>query len=349
MKCFILGGVTENDLTSDVINDHLKDACTRIGKVLSDSGHSLVICSPFQDSADYWALSGFTQNMSNSNSNNSTEIHYVDTESIRNEICTLESAYNTHKIIKIPYPAPNIENKDSISLAWLLCQLNALESCHVVIAIGGKTDGVANMLLLLAEAKRKPIIPLSFLGGAAGQAFHRRRYELEDRLGADYLLLQDQNSIDKVIENLDIIHKIQNDGTSKSSNPKFFISYPRSRPSEADYIETLLRRRNLQVYRDESDFGAGSEIPTEITEAIHAADIFVAIWCVDYACSPWCFDEFELALDRHNSSKLKLWILCVDETRIIPKRARDLNYFNVCSRDEIEGRILSLLEQYFDK
>ncbi len=342
MRYFVLGGVTDSDSTTDDINDRLERSCKKLGQVLCDSGHSLIICSPFQDSADYWTFNGFTQNIQNSN--NSIEIHYVDTEHVRNRISILEADNNEHKIIKIPHPAPNIENKDSISCAWLLCQLNALESCHAVIAIGGKTDGVANMLLLLAEAKRKPIIPLSFLGGAAGQAFHRRRYELEDRLGANYLLLQDEKSIDKVIENVDILHKLQNDGISKSFNPKIFISYPRSRPSEADYIETLLRRRNLQVYRDESDFGAGSEIPREITEAIYAADIFVAVWCVDYACSPWCFDEFELALDRHNSNKIKLWIFCVDGTRIVPKRARDLNYFNVCSREEIEGRILNLLE-----
>ncbi|RBN36059.1 hypothetical protein DMN50_37435, partial [Priestia megaterium] len=71
----------------------------------------------------------------------------------------------------------------------------------------------------------------------------------------------------------------------------------------------LLRRRNLQVFRDESKFGAGHAIPTLIEEAIYGANIFIAVWCTEYACSPWCFDEFELALDRADAEKIELWII----------------------------------------
>ena len=113
-------------------------------------------------------------------------------------------------------------------------------------------------------------------------------------------------------------------------------------------METLLRRRNLPVFRDESDFGAGHSVPSEIREAIHRSDVFVTVWSKEYACSPWCFDEFELALDRHAPGALKLWILCVDDTRIIPKRARDLIYFTVKSRQELEGRVVELLGRELD-
>lgn len=340
MRYFILGGITDGDY----MNMCLENACKNIGQALNNCGHSLIICSPFKDSADYWTLNGFIQN--NENQHNPIEIHYVDMEPVRAEVANLELSNEEYKFNKIPHPAPINPNKESISYAWLLCQLNALESCHAVIAIGGKTDGAANMLLLLAEAKRKPVLPLTFLGGAAGLAFHRKRYELEDRLGDKYLLLQDEKCIKELIEGDEMIYALQKcEGNKmKRSDPKFFISYPRARPSEADYIETLLRRRNMQVYRDESDFGAGSDIPSKITEAIYAADIFIAVWCAEYACSPWCFDELELALDRYESCETKLWIFCVDNTRIIPKRARNLNWFNVRSREEIEGRVLDLLQ-----
>lgn len=348
MRYFILGGITDGDSTFDNVNNmRLKNACRNIGRALNNYGHSLIICSPFKDSADYWTLNGFIQN--NQNQHMPIEIHYVDMESVRAEVAILELNNKEYKFNKVPHSAPININKESISYAWLLCQLNALESCRAVIAIGGKVDGVANMLLLLAEAKRKPVLPLSFLGGAAGLAFQRRRYELEDRLGDKYLLLQDEKCINELIEGGEMICALQKGNKAKGSNPKFFISYPRTRPAEADYIETLLRRRNMEVYRDESDFGAGSEIPTKITEAIYAADIFIAVWCAEYACSPWCFDEFELALDRHESCETKLWIFCVDNTRIIPKRARNLNWFNVRSREEIEGRVLNLLQFELEK
>lgn len=56
---------------------------------------------------------------------------------------------------------------------WLLCQLEALDSCHCIIAIGGKTNGSANMLLRFAEGKRKMIVPLIWAGGAAQELFLR--------------------------------------------------------------------------------------------------------------------------------------------------------------------------------
>lgn len=40
---------------------------------------------------------------------------------------------------------------------------------------------------------------------------------------------------------------------------------------------------------------------------------------------------------------MKLWILRVDDTRIIPKRARNLTHYPVKTREEIEGCILNLL------
>lgn len=231
-----------------------------------------------------------------------------------------------------------------MSYAWLFCQLQALEKCQAIITIGGKPNGAANMLLLLAEAKRKKIIPFSFMGGAAGQSFQRKRYELEDHMGPEYAFLQDENNIRKALELSETIIEPKAVHNSKSNPPYVFISYPHARPSEADYIETLLRRRNIQVFRDESDFGAAYKIPEAIENAIYKATVFIAVYSTEYACSPWCYDEFELALDRHGSGKLKLWILCIDDTRMVPKRARSLLNYNVRRREEIEGRILYLLE-----
>lgn len=249
------------------------------------------------------------------------------------------------RIIKIPSPPPTIQDSKSKSYSWLLCQLQALESCQIIIAIGEKLDGSANMLLLLAESKRKQIIPLSFLAGAARESFLRRRYELADKFGDNYVFFQDETKIAESIK-LGEVSVSNNSTTEKSLNsPNFFISYPRARPGEADYIEALIRRHNFQVFRDESDFGAGYAIPKQIEEAIYAADIFIAVWCAEYACSPWCFDELELALDRCEDGKLKLWIICTDETRIVPVRASNLNYYTVSTRDDIEGRMLKLLER----
>jgi hypothetical protein len=302
----------------------------------------LIICSPHPDSADYWVFSGFTQGSPKDNS--AIEIHFVDKLTVRTEITNLALCSKSFTIVKIPYPPPSNDKKEYLIYAWLLCQLQALESCQAIITIGGKPNGAANMLLLLAEAKRKPIIPFSFMGGAAGQSFQRKRYKLEDRLGPKYVFLQDEKSIRRALELSETRFESKALRNSASNPPNFFISYPRARLSEADYIETLLHRRNIQVFRDKSDFGAGFDIPTKIKEAIYAADVFIAVYCVEYACSPWCYDELELALDRHDSGKLKLWIIRIDDTRVVPSRARTLLNYYVRTREEIEGRILNLLK-----
>lgn len=301
----------------------------------------MIICSPYPDSADYWVFSGFTRD--NPKDNSSVEIHFVDKLTVRTEITNLALCSKSFTIVKIPHPPPSNDEKESLIYAWLLCQLQALESCQAIITIGGKNTGAANMLLLLAEAKRKPIIPFSFMGGAASQSFQRKRYELEDRLGPKYIFLQDENSIRRALELSETRFEPKAVRNSTSSPPNFFISYSRARSSEADYIETLLLRHSIPVFRDKSNFGAGYDIPTQIKEAIYAADVFIAVYCAEYACSPWCHDEMELALDRHGSGKLKLWIMRIDDTRIVPSRARSLLNYYVRTREEIEGRILNLL------
>lgn len=338
MRYLVIGGVTDSSCEAEA--ECLSNSCRTIGETLRRLGHSIIICSPFKDSADYWVAQGFSKE--NSNNSSSIDLHFVDMPIVQAEIRNIENEFESVKFVKIPHPSPRNDDKEAVRYAWLLCQLQALESSQAVIAIGGKIDGAANMLLLLAEAKRKPILPFSFMGGAASQSFHRNRYQIEDRLGNEFVVLQNEHSIQNA---LDLCSRKIDNSNIPTNPPRFFISYPRARPSEADYVEALLRRRNLQVYRDESDFGAGHAIPNEIEEAIYAANIFIAIWCTEYACSPWCFDELELALNRRDSGKMELWILRVDDTRIVPKRARDLVNYHCRTREELEGSILNLLER----
>ena len=107
---------------------------------------------------------------------------------------------------------------------------------------------------------------------------------------------------------------------------------------EADYVETLIRRRNGVVYRDEEDFEPAAETQEEIIKNIKRSNVFVAIWCKEYACSSWCFDELELAIQRRKEGLSELWIFCVDDTRIGPRDAKRRIYYNVNSREGRERR-----------
>lgn len=337
MKCLVLGKYVDGNI------EEFRNACDKIGKYLLNNNHSLIMCSPFEDSADYWVLKGY----GNSTHKNSVEIYYIDTKIVCEEIEKLKKIVCS-RLIKIPHIDVDRQESQSKTYSWLLCQLQALENCDYIITIGGNESGALKMLLLIAESKRIPIIPFPYFGGESKNFYNRNYYELSDKLGDEFLKL-DQNV---EILNSDSIKCLFIDKLRTKRNvskarekTKFFISYSRERPNEADFVENVLRRRNLNVFRDDTNFGAGSNIPNEIKENIYSADIFISMWCSSYACSPWCYDELEMALDRMEDGQFQLWIFCIDETRIVPKRARNLLHYRLKNRKEIEGELLKLLSE----
>lgn len=352
MKLFVLGGVTCPKDSAEYRDERarLQAACSAIGQTIASEQHTLVVCSPFPDTADVDVLKGIAESANASNT--LVEYNFVDSPHVRQQLNEVTESLLLNNVVRIPHAPPIHEDQQSLRYAWLLCQLQALEACQVVIAIGGAPDGAANMLLQLADGKQKPVLPLSFLGGAAAQSFERRRYELKDRLGGQLSLLQDETSAGEVVKLATSLHS-QNNKLRASGvqcpKPEFFISYSRARQAEADHVETLLRRWHMPVTRDESDFGAGHAIPVAIREAIYRCTIFVALWCREYACSPWCFDELELALDRHAKGDLDLWIFRLDDTRMVPTRARQLISHEAKSRQELDGRVTSLLSRIIRK
>lgn len=346
MKVFVIGGLVSRAPESAAAEAAvLERTCRTLGIGLAAAGHEIVLCSPFEDAADIHVLRGAAASLEGRRAQ--VAFHYVDTAVVTQRLEAVVNELGLTCVSRIPYPPPQEDNQQSRRYAWLLCQLNALESSHVTVALGGDPNGAANMLLLLADGKRKAVLPLAFMGGAAKLAFDRRRYELEDRLGTSAVTLQREDGASHVSELVATMAQAAGStNRSRRESLSFFISYARDRQGEADYVETLLRRRNLRVFRDESDFGAGHAIPALIREAIFGANVFIALWSSEYACSPWCFDEIELALDRHSDGGLEIWILRVDATRIVPKRARDLVFHDVPNRAALEARIMDLLERH---
>ncbi|WP_193759860.1 toll/interleukin-1 receptor domain-containing protein [Burkholderia sp. USMB20] len=272
------------------------------------------------------------------------EFHFPDDAKVRQSIENVVGQLKLENVHRIPHAPWQSDTEDGRRYAWLLSQLRALDSSNVTIAIGGHVDGSANMLLQVADGKRKHVLPFPVLGGAAKLSYERRRYELEDKLGLNFIKLQDHDVEDSLESMINAFAVGRDSVLDAPSNEKIFISYPRARQAEADHVETLLRRRNITVFRDESDFGAGHSVVERIREAVFEATVFIALWSAEYACSPWCFDEFELALDRHSQEKMDLWIIRTDETRIVPTRARDLIYHTALTRQDLESRVIALID-----
>lgn len=339
MKVFLIGGPTQERGTPEFDRELpvVTSACRALGQELASRGHALVLCSPFKDSADYHAAIGAADGQ-----DPILEFHYPDLASVTNELKALLSDIPNADVKRMPSVSLG-PTTDTVNMqySWLLSQLNALDSSAGVIAIGGKMTGSSRLLFQLAAAKDKSILPLTFLGGAAANHFDTYNWDLLDVLGKDLHLVSDQSQIRRAPALLERLLA----GIPSRAEHRFFISYARARPQEADYVETLIRRRNGIVYRDEEDFEPAAETQEEIIKNIKRSNVFVAIWCREYACSPWCFDELELAIQRRKDGLSELWIFCVDDTRIVPRDAWTLNYYNVNSREALEAKILHLMNR----
>jgi hypothetical protein len=348
MKVFVIGGVVlpDSDVGYEAQKQLVDRTMQRLGADIVRTGHELVVCSPFPGSADVSAVRGAVAASKTRRKPPVIDIHYPEHPDIESKIDELDRdlRIRTHRYAdRVPLDA---SGKIDPQYGWLLSQITAMERSQVTVGLGGRVGRAASLLFGVAQSRRKIVLPLAFLGGAASAAFQARRYELEDRLKKRIAVLQDSTQIDKVIGVLETIAGPARKDSRPDKKRVFFISYARTRPQEADFVEMTLRRRGLDVFRDEHDFGAGKKVQTEIIEHIHQAEVFVVIWCKEYACSPWCYDEFEIALKRHKAGSLSsLWILQVDETRIVPPAARELIYYQVESRNSLEGRLLWLLEQ----
>jgi len=349
MKIFLIGGLTlEKDDPGYLSQlDRLTSSTTELGRSIAAAGHDLLVCSPFEGSADVAAACGALEANRLDGQASTVEFHHPDAAPVVAEMERFRARFRSPVLKSFLHPTPKDDaGVDQFEYAWLLAQTYAMDRSHTVIALGGKTGKAASLLLALADMRRKPLLPLTYLGGAAAQAYDRRRYILEDQFGSDDLsALHEPNRSSEIMELLIKATSHAPKVTSTLRPLKIFISYPRARPCEADFVEAVLRRRQCDVVRDDKDFRAGSAIPNEIDAAIHGADVFVAIWCAEYACSDWCFDELSLALQRRESGKLTVWILCVDNTRIVPPGARALTNYPARSREELERHIIVLLEQ----
>ena len=102
MKIMIIGGKTEQNESWRKI----KEACIEIGKILRQKNHTLELCSPFEDSADYWVLRGYSSDIC---TRTTVNYHYVKLDSVERKLQLLENEYL--KINKVPNIVSKCEEK----------------------------------------------------------------------------------------------------------------------------------------------------------------------------------------------------------------------------------------------
>lgn len=312
-----------------------------LGAQAAANGHQFIVCSPYPGSADLEVIQGAAEA-----GLKSVEVHYPSSPEVRERVAL--AARELGLALKgFDHPFMDGANPRSVSYSWLLAQLAALDACDVIVAAGGRLGGSAGMLLHQAEAKRRPMVPLGHLGGEAALSLERQRYRLLDRLGEMFAWLHDPNPPETFETVVRAVAEPESRALpgARNSVPRVFISYARCRPEEADLTEMTLRRRGFEVFRDEHNFKAGAVLLGEVEEHMARCDVFVALWSRDYACSPWCHDELAAALVRAKAGTMSLWLLRVDDVRIVPPDARGLVSYDCFERDRLASTLANLSDR----
>ncbi len=156
------------------------------------------MCSPYPGSADLETVRGAARSSQGRKGTN-IEFHHPRIKSISEEVRQLKERLEIERAKSFFHLPPADASTEALKYAWLLAQISAMDRSHAVVAIGGKLNGTASLLLPLAEEKRKLILPLTFLGGAAELSFFRQEYGLEDRLAQRIAVLNDLGRIDEAV------------------------------------------------------------------------------------------------------------------------------------------------------
>ena len=224
MRLFVIGSI---DSQYDRLSD-FNTFCDLLGKNLAKTDSTIILCSPYPDSCDEMVVSGIKQS-SVCNSSLQLELHYPDTLENENEWNNVLTGLNKNiRITRFRHEAvPNVE-PGNMTYAWLFSQLQAIANAHYVLVIGGKLTGSANLLIQLAEAQHKDVIPLPRFGGIGEVFFNRTRYKLIDFWGNEnFSIIQDPYDVGLLVTMLNS-HQPYTAASKTSQNqapPSFFISY----------------------------------------------------------------------------------------------------------------------------
>jgi hypothetical protein len=134
-------------------------------------GRSVVVCSVFDGSADLPFLQGMAGAAGDGEPD--VTICFPDDDEVESEVLGFERTL-PFRLDKSSVRTP-VLTRATRPYAYLLCQLVALDTSDVVIAVGGRSDGPVPMLLRLAESKHKAIVPVTGLRGEAQGYYQQNR------------------------------------------------------------------------------------------------------------------------------------------------------------------------------
>lgn len=343
-RVYVIGGVTGETSYPSFEGPQLAQFCTSLGEEIAKGGAELIVCSPFQDSADLHTTLGYLR------ANVGGVIHlqspqHPSVARMQEELVALAGSDSSARIVKWNYPGP--ENDDSWAQAWLLCQLEALERADVIVSIGGKVSETASTLLHVAELRRISLVPFEFLGGASKRAFDRRDWSnLYPALNSS--LLRSKFAANEVMKIADQI-ATSDVGRSRRLNESpsaAFISRATADREFANQLNAYLATTSCAPILGDDQVVANRMVQPVIEDALLKSDLFIVLWSKSFATSQYCHDELELALQRQHSGFLDVWLFNLDGSDVVPRGARKLPQLLTMTPNALVDAVRELLTPY---
>lgn len=344
-SAFVLGGITGETNYPDFERTELEHFCQRLGEIAAKAGVDLVICSPFPDSADFHALRGYVE----TGEGGTVHMHRPHHPEVEQRYAQLHEVLGPTAVKRIKdwfYPGPETDARGSLAQAWVLCQLMAMEHADVIIAVGGKTNKAASTILHLAEARRQPVVPFAFLGGAAERAFLRRDWNASYPW-LDPTKLSDKNAVSDamIIASRMLTGQVRESDRPHGRPNTVFISRARRDRDHGGTLDHYLSASGLKVLFGEGTLPPDRTVEVAIEDAVRGADLFIVLWSRSYAASRYCYDELDLALQRYRAGELQLWIINLDGSDIVPPGARGLPSLQARTPEEVVAVARDLLAE----
>jgi hypothetical protein len=342
---YVIGGISD-DRTFDQLPDEdlWFSTCRQLGETVANSGAELIVCSPLRDAADYHIVKGYV----GAGRGGRVHFHTPKNPFIAEQRTKLDQelgASNT-RFSNYFYPGPeNPDDPEERRQAWLLCQLSALEYADVVFAIGGRVPGSASTLLHIAEARRIPVVPFAFLGGAAERLFRRSRWkELVSEF--DSTLLEKPEGIASAMKVADqfLTARIRSVRHPLIEPVTFFISRSHFDHEFSDALVNYLLYKGRRPLIGDREIQDDRMPQPAIEDALLQADVCIVLWSRNYALSRWCADELDLALEMERASPMSLWLFNIDGSDIVSRAARRIPQAVVRTPGELNETVGALLD-----
>jgi len=338
---FVIGGVTSETKDSEGELPRLHNASLKLGRLIARAGAQLLICSPFPDSVDYYVATGYAEGRARG----VIHIHSPSHPKVAEKRNLLVEFLKRNDLMIQDWKYPGPETDEGWQQAWLLSQLQALDKADLVVAIGGKVSRTANTLLHLAEAKRLPVVPFSFLGGAAKRAFDRRDWKRLNP-GLDPTVMERDAGVEETISianQLILDRTIRLFGTSQAPRA-LFVSFARQDSDTGSAVAVFLKESGFEALTGDTEIRSDQMVSASIEQAILKSDVCIILWSKFYALSPWCYDELALSTSRCSQGLTRVWLLNLEDSAVVPTEARKLPSIAARGSNAAIGAIQELLE-----